>query len=240
MTSFKPTPAQLAIRLILYFVVFFGAMITTASIWPDAIDNLPIGGHHALGVSELQDDSFTMSKSEGGDEDSGGLTTAFRPSGSSIAQALLFLSLHLSGTILLMIPITWTFMATRHETGYHKSFPRALIVLPICATTIVLLIQDSLALAFGLAALVAAVRFRVALEEAIDGIFIFAAICVGLSAGVGYLGIAAVMAVFFCFSVLILWHMDFGENPLDEARQEKKRAKFSQPDKPHPTERQTF
>jgi hypothetical protein len=182
-----------------------------------------------LDFSEVKDDSFTISKSEGGDEDSGGFTAAFRPPSSNIAQGLWFLSLHLIGTILLMIPITWTFMATRQDTGYNKSFPRALIVLPICATTIVLLIQDSLALAFGLAAMVAAVRFRVALEEAIDGIFIFAAICVGLSAGVGYLGIAAVMAVFFCFSVLILWHMDFGENPLDEARQDKKRAKFSQP-----------
>jgi hypothetical protein len=229
MTSFKPTPAQLAIRLILYFVVFFGAMIMTASIWPDAIENLPIGGHQALDFSVLKDDSFTISKSEGGDEDSVGFTEAFQPSTSSIAEGLLYLSLHLIGTILVMIPITWTFMATRHETGYNKSFPRALIVLPICATTIVLLIQGSLALAFGLAAMVAAVRFRVALEEAIDGIFVFAAICVGLSAGVGYLGIAAVMAVFFCFSVLILWHMDFGENPLDEARQDKKRSKFSQP-----------
>ena len=106
-----------------------------------------------------------------------------------------------------------------------------MIVLPICATTIVLLIQDSLPLAFGLAALVAAVRFRVVLEEAIDGVFIFAAICVGLSAGVGYLGIAAVLVVFFCFAILILWQMEFGENPLNEARQEKKRAKFAQPEK---------
>ena len=87
-------------------------------------------------------------------------------------------------------------------------------------------------MAFGLAALVAAVRFRVVLEEAIDGVFIFAAICVGLSAGVGYLGIATVMAIFFCFTILVLWQMEFGENPLDEARQEKKRDKYARSDKP--------
>ena len=121
-------------------------------------------------------------------------------------------------------------MATRQDIGYHKNFARALIVLPICATTIVLLIQDSLALAFGLAALVAAVRFRVVLDEAIDGVFIFAAICVGLSAGVGFLGIAAIMTIFFCFTMLILWQMEFGENPLDEARLGKKRDKYTRPD----------
>jgi hypothetical protein len=143
-----------------------------------------------LDFSELGDESLTFLQPDSGDEGSGGFTAAFRPTSSSIAKGILFLSLHLSGTILLLI-------------------------------------QGSLALAFGLAALVAAVRFRVVLEEAIDGIFVFAAICVGLSAGVGYLGIAAVMTVFFCFTILILWQLEFGENPLDEARQEKKRAKVS-------------
>ncbi len=89
-----------------------------------------------------------------------------------------------------------------------------------------MLIQDSLALAFGLAALVAAVRFRVSLNEAMDGIFIFAAVCVGLAAGIGYLGVATVMGAFFCFSNLILWKMDYGRNPVDDARQRKKRAKL--------------
>jgi len=231
MTSSELTPAQLAIRLTLYFVVLFGTTVTMVSVWPEAVDNLPIGGHHALDFSGVKGESLAISKSESGDEDSSGFTATFRPTTSSITKRVLFLSLHLVGTILLMIPISWTFMATRHDIGYQKNFARALIVLPICATTIVLLIQDSLALAFGLAALVAAVRFRVVLEEAIDGVFIFAAICVGLSAGVGFLGIAAVMTIFFCFTMMVLWQMDFGENPLDEARQDKKRGKFVLQDK---------
>ena len=102
----------------------------------------------------------------------------------------------------------------------------ALIVLPICATTTVLLIQDSLALAFGLAALVAAVRFRVALDEAMDGIFIFAAICVGLAAGIGYLGVAIIMSIFFCFANLFLWMSDYGRNPLDDMKRKKRRDKL--------------
>ena len=102
------------------------------------------------------------------------------------------------------------------------------MVLPICGSTVVLLIQDSLALAFGLAALVAAVRFRVALAEAIDGIYIFAAICIGLAAGIGYLGVAAVMAMFFCLVNAVLWQMDYGRNPVDDARRAAKQAKLNQ------------
>ena len=103
-----------------------------------------------------------------------------------------------------MIPITWTYRAVNYDVGFSKTFLRTLIILPICAATTVLLIQDSLALAFGLAALVAAVRFRVSLDEAMDGIFMFAAVFVGLAAGIGYLGVAAIMAAFFCFSNSIL------------------------------------
>jgi hypothetical protein len=128
-----------------------------------------------------------------------------------------------------MIPIAWTYTATSFDSGPSKVFVRALIVLPICATTVVLLIQDSLALAFGLAALVAAVRFRVALAEAIDGIYIFAAICVGLAAGIGYLGVAAIMAMFFCLINAVLWQMDYGRNPVDDARQLAKQAKLNKP-----------
>lgn len=125
-----------------------------------------------------------------------------------------------------MIPITWTYMATKLDVGYRKNLVRALIVLPISATTIVLLIQDSLAIAFGLAALVAAVRFRVILDEAIDGIYVFAAICVGLAAGIGFVGIAAVMTVFFCFAQLIMWQLNYGENSVEQTEQDRKRAKL--------------
>jgi len=77
--------------------------------------------------------------------------------------------------------------------------------------------------------LVAAVRFRVALDEAIDGIYIFAAICVGLAAGIGFLGIAAGMAVFFCFTNVLLWQFEFGENPIERLKHERKRAKLARP-----------
>jgi hypothetical protein len=139
----------------------------------------------------------------------------------------MFLAANLAGTILIMLPVTWTYSATRFTTGPRKGFVRALILLPICASTVVLLIQDSLALAFGLAALVAAVRFRVALSEAMDGIYIFAAISVGLAAGIGYLGVAAIMALFFCMANAVMWGMDYGKNPLDDARRKAQREKFN-------------
>jgi len=227
MTTFDPTPAKLVTRLVLYFVVFFGVSTMIAKAWPDALQYMPVGGHHALDFFEVEGGALTISMSPGDDKEKSAISQPI--SGGLVMFAVSFLIMHLVGTILLMIPIAWTYMATKQDVGYSKSFARALIVLPICATTIVLLIQDSLALAFGLAALVAAVRFRVALDEAIDGIYIFAAICVGLAAGIGFLGIAAGMTVFFCFTNVLLWQFEFGENPIERLKLERKRAKLARP-----------
>jgi hypothetical protein len=217
------TPAKLILKLSAYFLLLISAVILLLLVNSDAIRYLPLGGTDALQETSLEitQSRFDFDSVAGTADHIGGPITP-----EKIKFVVLFLSASLAGTILIMVPIAWTYSATRLDSGPEKNFVRALIVLPICATTVVLLIQDSLALAFGLAALVAAVRFRVSLNEAIDGIYIFAAVCVGLAAGIGYLGVAAVMALFFCMTNAVLWHLDYGKNPIDEVRRKAKQDKF--------------
>ncbi len=223
----QTTPAQLFARLIIFFTILIGAVATLALTAPDALRWLPLAGTDALEAARLDvaDDVQDLLPATG--------TARAQPTASVTPRQagllLLFLANSLVFAMLVMLPITWTYKATQQQAGYRKTFVRALIVLPVCATTIVLLIQDSLALAFGLAALVAAVRFRVALKDPLDGIYIFAAICVGLAAGIGFIGIATVMAIIFCFANTWLWHIDYGQNPLDDARSERDRARIDRP-----------
>ena len=186
---------------------------------------MPFGGTGVLDSQDFEITESRLSMAAGGSDIRG----REKVTAEMIRNVIIFLSTNLASTILVMLPITWTYSATRFNYGPSKSFVRALLVLPICASTVVLLIQDSLALAFGLAALVAAVRFRVALSDAIDGIYIFAAICVGLASGIGYLGVATIMALFFCMTNAVLWQLDYGQNPIDDARQEAKKAKLERP-----------
>ena len=222
------TPRRLIIKLLIYFVVLISLNSAALIFDSDVLQYLPVGGADALERMSSEVEISTLETALSGMDTDGGkeaaaLTTA------DLRRAMLFLSTTLLATTLIMIPIAWTYTATSFDSGPSKVFVRALIVLPICATTVVLLIQDSLALAFGLAALVAAVRFRVALAEAIDGIYIFAAICVGLAAGIGYLGVAAIMAMFFCLINALLWQIDYGRNPVDDTRQLAKKAKLNKP-----------
>ncbi len=212
------TPGRLAARLVVYFastIGLFGCLLIFA---PWGADILPFGGNEVDVPGTTEE---VLGLLEGTQADAAeGWDTRF--------EAALALAISLAGTVVLMIPITWVYMATKFARGYRKTFVAALILLPICATSIVLLIQDSLALAFGLAALVAAVRFRVNLSDALDGINIFAAICVGLASGVGYLGVGFVMTIFFCFASVILWHLDYGANPVEDAQLERKRARLAE------------
>ena len=223
LNSESPSPAQLAIRISLYYVVLIALLTALVKLWPEALQHLPFGGRHALEGTAVESATEILRGGDGRSAIADAVANTERR--DAIQTIALFLVGHLSGTMLAMLPIAWTYKAVNYDTGFRKSFVRSLIVLPICATTIVLLIQDSLALAFGLAALVAAVRFRVALDEAMDGIFIFAAICIGLAAGIGYLGVGLVMSVFFCVTSIVMWAMDYGRNPVDEARRAKKNAK---------------
>lgn len=209
------TPPKLIARLGIYYAVFLTAVVVMLLANAELLRYMPFGGTDALDLAdfEVTETSIRMPREL---LDTSIATTEMTP--ELIASSILFLTGTLISTILVMIPVTWTYTATRFEAGFSKVFVRSLILLPIAATTVVLLIQDSLALAFGLAALVAAVRFRVALPEPIDGIYIFTAICVGLAGGIGYMGVALIMSVIFTLTHAILWQIDYGRNPIDEAR----------------------
>jgi phosphotransferase system glucose/maltose/N-acetylglucosamine-specific IIC component len=78
-------------------------------------------------------------------------------------------------------------------------------------TGIVIIVQNSLALAFSLAGIAGAVRFRNSLKSSGDALFILLAVAIGLSAGIGAVELAAVVTMAFNYTILGLWITEFGE-----------------------------
>ena len=81
------------------------------------------------------------------------------------------------------LPLTWLYRWTRPRKKYNQSFVHTLLVIPIAISLVVFLVKDSIALAFSLAGIVAAVRFRTSLEEPMDSVYLLMAIGIGLAAG---------------------------------------------------------
>ncbi len=90
---------------------------------------------------------------------------------------------------------------------------QTVIILPVAVAGIVLIVQNSLALAFSLAGIVAAVRFRNTLRDTKDAVYIFVAIALGLAAGVQSFSAAFVMSLVYVLLVLVLWRFDVGTAP---------------------------
>ena len=74
----------------------------------------------------------------------------------------------LLSTLALMLPVTWVYMSARLGQGHNQSVVQVLLVLPMIVAGIVLIVSNSLALAFSLGGVVAAVRFRTSLTDARD------------------------------------------------------------------------
>ena len=117
------------------------------------------------------------------------------------------------GSFLLMLPVTWVYILTRQRKGFRQSVVQTLIILPIVVAGVVLLVKNSIALAFSLGGIVAAVSFRNTLRDTKDAVYIFLAIAVGLASGVQVMSAAAVMSLIFNIVILIFWYTDFGRSP---------------------------
>jgi hypothetical protein len=121
--------------------------------------------------------------------------------------------LALIGALATTLPLAWVYSLTRRKRGFQQSMVHTLILLPLAIAGMVVLIQHSLALAFGVAGIVGMLRFRNTLEDTKDGVYIFVATSVGISAAVGVLIVGIVTSVTFNVCVLALWWIDFARAP---------------------------
>ena len=123
------------------------------------------------------------------------------------------LVIRLVGYYVVLAAVAWLYMRTKPKVRYDGSLVQTVIVLPIVIAGVVLIIRDSVALAFSLAGIVAAVRFRNTLRDTKDAVYIFLAIAVGLAAGVQAFSVAFVVTVIYLAVVLVLWRFDVGAEP---------------------------
>ncbi len=116
--------------------------------------------------------------------------------------------------VLVALPVVWVYRWTRPRFSYNQLFAHTLLVVPIAITLVVFLVKGSLALAFSLAGIVAAVRFRTSLDEPMDAVYVFIVIGTGLAAGVQLLSVALLGSIVFNVVALLVWRMNYGSKPV--------------------------
>jgi hypothetical protein len=121
--------------------------------------------------------------------------------------------------LVLMLPVAWVYLGTRRRRGPDHSVVQTILVLPVAVAGVILVVQNSLPLAFSLAGIIAAVRFRNTLKDPADMLFVFLAIAVGLAVGAHAFSAATLISVVFNLVVLALWHCDVAEALQSHARE---------------------
>ena len=119
-------------------------------------------------------------------------------------------ALQMISALVLVLPIALVYVRTRTRHKYDASLVQTVIVLPITVAAVLIVVQNSLALAFSLAGIVAAVRFRNTLKESRDAVYIFGALGIGFSTGVHQPAIAFALSLLFSVVELALWKFDIG------------------------------
>lgn len=204
MSSKRWSTAQRPLTRLLLYYVALGSV--TAAIWialPDAWERVvrtslaPLLG---TAPESLANDASVF--------------TTPQPAIAAMAPAYVALMTLVAGVsaFALSLPVSWVYMFTRQKKGYSQSVVQALVLMPVVIAVIAALVRNSIALAFSLAGIISAVRFRTTLDDSKDAAFMFVVTAMGLACGV-QLEVAGVLSVLFVAITLGLWFTDFARTP---------------------------
>jgi len=198
---------RMAGRVSVYYIALTALVAIAVSVFPGIVDELPLGGvgdisEYGSGSVYDLEEAFLSADDEELEEIATATTRARLAKGPVWLQGALSLVYVMSATLLLMLPVSWVYRAIHTDSVYDHSIDTTTLVLPAVVAGIVTVVQHSLALAFSLAGIVAGVRFRRALNDTFDTLFILSSIGVGISAGVNSIEIAVVLTVFFNYAAI--------------------------------------
>ena len=182
--------------ILLYYAFWAVSIALLLRRFPGLEQILPVGGVGDLAASNMD---------------------TFEPVYTSVERTILSptgplrLLLASVGAAILTVPISWVYFITSRVRRIDQSFLQTIMVLPIVVTGIAMIVVNSIALAFSLAGVVAAVRVRFALNQPSDAMYIFVSIGIGLGSGIGALGIAAVISLTFVLATLVIWKLEYGK-----------------------------
>src|SRR5689334_21829529 len=113
---------------------------------------------------------------------------------------------------ILTVPTVIVYVRTRSKEAYDEALVNTVLVLPSVVAAILIVVQGSLALAFSLTGIVAAVRFRVNVKDSRDALYIFSGVAIGFATGVHEPEVAAIASLVFVLLELFAWRSGLGGN----------------------------
>lgn len=117
-------------------------------------------------------------------------------------------------TCCLALYIFVVYRVVTRKTFYSKSFNISLAGIALITSGIILTIQSSIVVSLGMVGALSIVRFRTAVKDPLDLMFLFWAISIGIICGAGMAQIAVILSVAMTVGILVLDKLPVAKAPM--------------------------
>ena len=115
---------------------------------------------------------------------------------------------------LLALYIFLVYRVMTRKTFYSKSFSISLAGVTLITTALILTMQSSVVLSLGMVGALSIVRFRTAIKDPLDLMFLFWSISIGIICGAGLAQVAVILSVVLTLGIFILDRLPVARAPM--------------------------
>jgi hypothetical protein len=106
--------------------------------------------------------------------------------------------------------ISFIYTLSQRSVSYSVTLVKSIIMLSMITAFVMMVVGDNLARAFGIVGIISIIRFRTPMQRAQDFMFIYFALAMGLSSGVGLYSVALVGTLLMGLIILVLSKINIG------------------------------
>lgn len=105
-----------------------------------------------------------------------------------------------------------TYFVTYRGVAYNGRFNASLVIILLISVVIMLMISSNIVISLGMVGALSIVRFRTAIKDSRDTVFIFWAIAEGLSVGSQNFKLALITTIFIAIIIMVVSFIPYGRN----------------------------
>ncbi len=117
-------------------------------------------------------------------------------------------------TVLIAAYIFLVYRMVNKNAFYNRNFNLSLIALSVITAAVILTIQSNIVISLGMVGALSIVRFRTAIKDPMDLVFLFWSISAGIICGAGFAVVAVVASIVITVIILLFDRVPAGTTPV--------------------------
>ena len=118
-------------------------------------------------------------------------------------------------TLLFALYIFFIYRILTRKNFYNKSYNTALAAVALITAAVIITIQSSIVVSLGMVGALSIVRFRTAVKDPLDLVFMFWALAIGIICGVGLFDIAGILSIVVTVMIFLLDRLHAAQSPIN-------------------------